>query len=167
MTFRTAFGPKKKVLKVCEDGRTKQSFKQECDVNFVIQRYKNTGVLPRLTALKAMYGDVTEVDFQRAQDVVLRAEDAFAQLPSKLRQRFKNDPAEFLAFVGDSRNVDELVDLGICSRREVAQHGAGSAPGGGGAVSAGSGASADRPGLGSPDGDLGRGKAPQSGPGLA
>lgn len=37
----------------------------------------------------------------------------FDTLPSKLRLRFGNDPAEFLSFVEDPANDQEMIDLGL------------------------------------------------------
>lgn len=98
---------------------TKQSFKEECDINHLIKRYKKTGVVTHLNALEAQYGDLGAVDFQEAMDIVVRANGLFADLPSKVRKRFGNDPAAFLEFMNSSENADEMIALGLATRREV------------------------------------------------
>jgi len=59
------------------------------------------------------YGDVTSIDYQAAQLQVAAAKSMFQELPAKLRARFENEPARFLAFVEDKRNRDEARELGL------------------------------------------------------
>lgn len=100
---------------------TKQSFVAECDINNILKQYKLTGMVSHINA-KAQAGAYLdlpdETDFQSALELVIRAEESFATLPSKLRTRFNNDPAEFLEFMADPRNQDEAIELGLATRRE-------------------------------------------------
>lgn len=103
---------------------TKQSFVAECDINNILKQYKLTGMVSHINA-KAQSGAYLdlpdETDFQSALETVIRAEESFATLPSKLRTRFNNDPAEFLEFMADPRNQDEAIELGLATRREDAE----------------------------------------------
>jgi len=38
-----------------------------------------------------------------------------ASLPSKIRDRFGNDPSQLLSFLADSSNKDEAISLGLVS----------------------------------------------------
>jgi len=40
---------------------------------------------------------------------------AFATLPSHVRRRFENDPQEFLAFMADPANQDEVIKMGLAT----------------------------------------------------
>lgn len=98
---------------------TKQSFAAECDINNIMKQFQKTGMLNHVNAKaqSGIYADLPdEVDFQTAMNTVMQGEEAFASLPSKLRTRFGNDPAEFLAFVSDPANADELVELGLATK---------------------------------------------------
>jgi len=98
---------------------TKQSFLAECDINNIMKQFQKTGMLSHVSAKaqSGIYADLPdEVDFQTAMNTVMAGEDAFASLPSKLRTRFGNDPAEFLAFVSDPANAEELVELGLATK---------------------------------------------------
>lgn len=90
------------VLK-CGPSRTKQSFRDECDINKIVSRIREGGFTPMTyTALRgAWYGDVSKMpdSFQGAQEVILRVKATFSSLPSDVRERFMNDPARFVAFV--------------------------------------------------------------------
>lgn len=96
--------------------RTKQSFVGECDINNIIKHFKLTGQIRHINA-KASQGAFTDLppqqDFQEALNTVLAAEDSFASLPAHVRARFQNDPAQFLGFVGDPANQDEMIKLGL------------------------------------------------------
>lgn len=94
--------------------RTKQSFKDECDVNNIMRKYQQTGLLNHVNRFRGDYADYTGVqDYQASLNQVLAANEAFSSLPSKLRARFGNDPALFLDFVGDPDNRDEMERLGL------------------------------------------------------
>lgn len=96
-----------------EPSLTKQSFKDECDVNKRLERYGITPVGPH-PGVPPSFGDYSGVgDFLAAQCKILDAQAHFAALPSAVRDRFNNNPAELLAFVGDSKNQDEAVRLGL------------------------------------------------------
>lgn len=118
--FVSAYGPKVQVGVECRENKTRQEFKEDCDINLVLKRYKTKGILPIVTKAEARYGDLTGVDFQKAQDVILSANSAYMALPAKIRRRFK-DAGEFLSFLDDPENVDELVSLGLATRREAAE----------------------------------------------
>lgn len=96
--------------------RTKQEFKDQCDMNNIIKAYRITGQVNHIAANAAMgrYEDLPdEFDLQQSLNTVREANDAFASLPSKIRDRFANDPSKFLAFLSDPNNLDEARRLGI------------------------------------------------------
>lgn len=92
---------------------TDQSFKEEADLNLMLERYHKTGQIP--PGLKVgTYGDFYEApDFLNAQLTILEAEQHFLALPSKIRQRFGQDPAQFLQFIHDKDNREEARKMGL------------------------------------------------------
>lgn len=93
---------------------TKQSFKDECDINVLMARYERTGVLDWVNEHEPQFADVSNaVDFQAALNTVIVAQDLFDSMPGDLRKRFANDPVEFLKFMDDPANVDESIKLGL------------------------------------------------------
>ena len=98
----------------CEDGsRTKQAFKEECDINTILKRFNVTGQLP-VSPLQPQYGDFSGVfDYQTALNAVIEAQESFNALPATLRNRFANDPAAFVDFCSDESNREEMVRLGL------------------------------------------------------
>jgi len=92
---------------------TKQSFKDESDINTIMARYLSTGELPVINEVAPQYLDATGFDFQAMQDQVVEARSLFGQLPSVLRNRFANDPALFLDYIQDEANRPEMLELGL------------------------------------------------------
>lgn len=106
---------------------TKQEFKDQCDINNIIKSFKLTGQITHIArnAAQGMYMDLPdELDFQTALNTIREAEEAFDSLPAKIRERFQNDPGQFLAFLSDPANKEEATKLGLLNTP---------APGGGGA----------------------------------
>lgn len=105
-------------VSVVPPSRTKQEFKRECDINTILKQYSTTGMLTHVSARAAagMYTDLPDaVDFQDSLHQVEAARQAFMSLPAKLRDRFGNEPAEFLAFCQDPANQAELLELGLAT----------------------------------------------------
>ncbi len=100
---------------------TKQSFKDECDINNIMKKYRKTGQLDpaSMNQRQEIFADVSEFgDFQEMQNKIQKAEEAFSTLSSELRARFQNDPAQLLEFVSDRSNLDEARELGIIQKEE-------------------------------------------------
>lgn len=99
--------------------RTKQEFKDQCNINKIIKEFTITGQITHISAKAAQGAFIdlpADLDYQNSLNIMIKAEDAFMALPAKVRDRFGNDPAAFLAFVGDPKNADELIELGIRER---------------------------------------------------
>lgn len=102
-------------------GRTKQSFKDECDINNIVQRFLKTGVMEFTQKNQPRYGDVTGFDYSEAMQLVAAAKSMFNGMPAQLRDRFENEPAKFLDFVQDDRNHAECVEMGLLAPKPVAE----------------------------------------------
>ena len=96
-----------------KDDCTKQSFKDECDVNNIVNRWLKSGQLPLASMSSPSFIDVSGVpDYHTALNIVRQSQDMFAALPAAVRDRFGNDPGQLLAFVEDEKNLDEAIRLG-------------------------------------------------------
>lgn len=93
--------------------RTKQSFKNECDVNRIVARFADTGILTHTNSRNPQYGFASAQSFTEAAYLVAEARDNFMQLPANIRSAFNNDPAEFLDAASDPERQQELADLGL------------------------------------------------------
>lgn len=95
--------------------RTKQQFKNECDINNIMAKYQKTGAVEHMAAHQQHYGYANSVDFNEAMQITTRAEQMFAALPSSLRTKFRGDPGAYLDFVQDEANYPEMAKLGLLS----------------------------------------------------
>lgn len=101
---------------------TKQSFKEECDVNEILKRSANGAVTNGADVRQAMYGDFTNIpSYQESLDLVNRANGMFMSMDAFIRERFRNDPREMIAFLQDPKNRDEAIKLGLVKAPEVAK----------------------------------------------
>ncbi len=100
--------------------RTKQSFKDETDINLIMARHKASGVIDHLNTHQGDYGNfIGYQDYHTSLNQILEAEDAFLTIPAKTRSIFDNDPGKFLAFVQNPDNLDEMIELGLAPPKPV------------------------------------------------
>lgn len=101
----------------CEDpSLAQQQFKDDVDINVLLERFKVTGVMPQNIVLP-QYGDYTGIaDYRTAAEVLRKADNAFMDLPAHIRARFSNDPQRFLEFIADDKNRDEAIRLGLVNK---------------------------------------------------
>lgn len=93
---------------------TKQSAKDECDINNILSQYKKTGILMHVTSARPTYEDLpSSVDYQDALNIMMDASAAFDGLPSKVRDHFQNDPYMFLQAINDPAQADKLREFGV------------------------------------------------------
>lgn len=113
----TAYDPPPKVgLGEFEESKTRQSDAQSADVGFIMARYEGSGIpLPQLSM--DMFADVSMMGgYREALHAVREAEEAFMQLPAKVRARFENDPAAFVDFMSDPANEKEAQEMGLLEK---------------------------------------------------
>lgn len=129
MKFRTQYDvdirkPKEGIV-FEKPSRTVQSEADMCDLNRIMDRY----ALPEAFAFarsvpdtrEAMYGDFSTLeDYQTSIEVVRKAEEDFANMPSNIRAYFDNNPANMLQFIQESdKNYEEGVKLGLFKPKDV------------------------------------------------
>lgn len=99
---------------VKEPSMTKQSFKEECDINNIIREFGVTGIATHIRQNEGLFVDLpAPMEFQEAIELARGAQSAFDALPAQVRARFENDPEQFLAFMGNPDNQEEMIKLGL------------------------------------------------------
>lgn len=101
-------------------GRTRRSEADACDVNRIVAMHKRGLVTSHITSKVGAYGFAPAVTFQDCMNRVREAQETFALLPSKTREYFANDPARFVEFASDPKNVEKLVELNLAVPKEPA-----------------------------------------------
>jgi phage internal scaffolding protein len=101
----------------CEEpSLAQQHYKDECDINNILQQFNITGLLPN-SPLSPRYGDFSGIgDYHSALNRVIAAQDEFDALPAQIRARFDNDPANLIEFLENENNRPEAEKLGLVEK---------------------------------------------------
>lgn len=95
-------------------GLTEQSHKKSTSMNFILDKYKKTGVLEHVNAQTARYDQMpNSIDLHQAMNIIAEANSSFESLPSSIRKNFDNDPGQFLDFVQNENNYQQIKDMGL------------------------------------------------------
>lgn len=104
-----------------EPTKTQQQFQKDVDVNNIMKKYQRTREITHLNNRKGVYANISTAEgYFESLNKIETANQAFDQLPSHIRVRFHNNPAELLQFIHDPKNYDEGVKLGIFDPKQPA-----------------------------------------------
>jgi phage internal scaffolding protein len=96
---------------------TKQDQAALCDINNILANYQRTGLITHLNGREPLYIDAPRVEgLQEALELVREAENAFMQLPAKVREEFGNDALALLSAIEDPSQHGRLEELGVFER---------------------------------------------------
>jgi phage internal scaffolding protein len=97
-----------------EESLVQQSLSADTDINNIMAKYKKTGQFTHVGRMAGEYGDFSNVpDYKTAMEQIMASNELFMELPAKVRERFGNDPAQFITFATDEKNIEELRKLGL------------------------------------------------------
>lgn len=107
-----------------EPSMTQQSFKDECDINQIMDKYQQTGFIDEFyDRQNPQYADVSgTLDYHTAQNLLSAAQEAYDALDPSIRARFRS-PLDFLRFVDDPANGQDLIAMGLAVARPQAAPG--------------------------------------------
>lgn len=114
----SVIGPYSKKLRLSltfdpDKDQTDQSQQKDCDINEIMARYQKTGLIDFVNQHQPQYADATGFDFHEMQDQIVHAKNMFADLPAKIRERFGNNPGNFVEFFNDPDNALEAAKMGL------------------------------------------------------
>ena len=91
-----------------EPSMTHQSFADECDVNLIIAKYANTGVIDHVRQGEGQYLDVSEAaDFQTLQNNMKAIATAWEMLPDELKAEF-DGPQDWIESSADEDRIRDI-----------------------------------------------------------
>lgn len=120
--FFSQFDPPPDVRLDCKEASlTLQEFAEETNLNNIMDKYAaGMGTLP-VRNDTPMFGDFSSVpDFATAQQIVIDAQAKFDALPSRVRDRFHNDPSVLLEWLKNESNRTEAIELGLIPSKPMA-----------------------------------------------
>ena len=95
---------------------TDQSFKDQCDINKIVEHFVVSGMWP-IPGQNAPTLDYDAFDahptLQDQLQLVINTKERFSSLPASVRARFGHDPEALISFVADVNNRDQAVALGL------------------------------------------------------
>jgi len=104
------------------DSKTKQSFRDDCDINLIVKRHASTGIWENINPRVPTYGDNTlAVELQEAIHLVQAADDEFMALPPELRKAVNNDPVQLLQALAEQNATRELQEQGLPIENSVTE----------------------------------------------
>jgi phage internal scaffolding protein len=96
-----------------EPSLTKQSFKDQCDLPRLMRQGVPNAVGWVNTASPSFGNFADAQSFEEAQNSVAETKSAFENLPSAIRQKFKNSAANMIEFLSKAENREEAISLGL------------------------------------------------------
>lgn len=103
-----------------DKGFTVQADRDDADINKIVARLEKGATLTRQSLKEPFYGDVSHLDgLQDALMKVQESKDLFMSYDANLRERFDNDPVQFVDFLLDEKNLDEAISLGLAKPKPV------------------------------------------------
>lgn len=99
-----------------EPSMTDRSFKVECDINNIVNRCMQTGLMPQVEG--GLYGDFVGLpdNLQDSYALISDAQERFMQLPSNIRAEFGNDPMQLISFINNDANRGRAIELGLIDK---------------------------------------------------
>lgn len=105
----------------CKDkSLAQQQFKDESDINVLFAKYLETGEMPQIETTLNYQNFEGPFDFQGAMNAVRAAQEQFAQLPARIKNRFDNDPQKLLDFLDNEENRNEAIFLELVANPATA-----------------------------------------------
>lgn len=99
---------------VGERSMTKQSFKDESDINKIVARHHAGQQVTHLNRAEPRFGDFANSPSYKEQlDMVNQADMAFMDLPSKVREAAGNNAGVLLAMLDNPEDCRLLMDAGL------------------------------------------------------
>lgn len=99
--------------------RTIQSERDNVNINTIVAKARKQAAAGSLAVSfgptkRPVYGDFSSaLDFQDAQNKVIKVRQHFETLPSEIRNKFQNDAAQYVEFMLDEKNKEEAIKLGL------------------------------------------------------
>lgn len=90
-----------------------QQFKEECDINTIVERFGITGQMPQNLRMPIQEEFVETMTYHEALNKLVEADTEFMKLPASVRAEFKNDAGAFVEFASDEKNVDKMREWGM------------------------------------------------------
>jgi phage internal scaffolding protein len=114
--FYTPYTNRKKpcFFETTGESMTQQHFADESEINNIIRSHDRNGVIEHIHRGNAIYGDFSEItDLSDALVQIQEAQKEFLNIPSEIREKFKNDAGEFFKYASNPDNEEGMREMGL------------------------------------------------------
>lgn len=98
------------------ESRTEQAHANDVDINQIMAKAMRGQHSDYIRDHAGSYGDTSPLSYLEANIVVANAKSMFEDLPSKIRNKFENKPEQFLEFVQNPDNLEEMYELKLATK---------------------------------------------------
>lgn len=99
---------------------TKQSFQEETNINNILRKYDRETLEAQALQNPGRFLDLPSgLDYQKALNMAINAKASFDALPGTIRAMFENNAEDFLEFMENPENEEEIISLGLRSQEEI------------------------------------------------
>jgi phage internal scaffolding protein len=119
--FNTPYGkqPPRCFFETQGESLTQQQFQEETEINNILRSHDRNGVIEHIHRGNAIYADFSNVtDLSDAVIQIREAQQEFLNIPSKIREKFKNDAGEFFKFASNPDNLEEMREMGLANPKQ-------------------------------------------------
>jgi len=113
MEIKNSLSPSEKVVSPKGIKKAKQEFKNDADINSIMKKFQKTGIITHVNKHQGQYGDMSPQTLHESLNTVRTAETMFNELPSSIRNKFENQPGQFLEYVQDPKNYADAKAIGL------------------------------------------------------
>lgn len=107
-------GRKKVVTVNDKPSKTDTSFKDQCDINKIMAKFKKTGQINHLAKRQGVFADVSQMpDLLQYNEKLTELKSTFGHVPAAARKKFDNDPLKMANWLKDPANKEEAIKLGL------------------------------------------------------
>lgn len=112
MKFRTPHTPRVRQQLSFEGdlGKTITEQQESTDINNILEKYQRTGLIDHVQKHEPQYAEFGEYDFAKNQNMIAKINQTFEELPSSVRKDFDNNPQNFVEFIAQQENIDDMKD---------------------------------------------------------
>lgn len=86
---------------------TEQTHKQSCDINYIVKKFSETGILLHENMMEKQFGDAPDIDLKTALDMVKNLNKEFGDLSPEERSLFDQKPERYAQFLSDYEESPE------------------------------------------------------------
>nr|CAI9751497.1 virion structural protein [Microvirus sp.]CAI9751527.1 virion structural protein [Microvirus sp.] len=94
-----------------KDSKVQEQFAFDCDINNIVSGM--TAPLPMREPISDEVKQLSPDMYEKALYAKAEAENAFMELPSKVRTFFENNPKNMLEFISKPENQEKCIELGL------------------------------------------------------